>query len=284
MRPLLYCLVLLAAAGRVAAADATNDLPPKPWPPSPITDHFAARAGWFQGSVDTRGRVDDPATGAPGTSFSAETDFKQSDAMHQLAVELVFRLRDRGRVRVDMWDLSRRGTASPTRIIDYGQYNQANNSAFTPADIVESQTDWRQIDVTWTYSFLRASRYELGAGFGVHLVQAEARARVSNRAQPVNEDFSGAGPFATVALDGTWRFARYWSLSARAQYFNLTVSSVSGMLGDYHGDVQYRWRPNLAFGIGYQSRQVQIEVSNSSPNGQMRMSISGPEAFVRACF
>jgi hypothetical protein len=272
-RSLLIC-ALLSTAGAAGAAE----LPATSWPASPITDHFAIRGGWIQASVDTRGRVDDPATAAAGTSFSAEKDFKQSDAMHQLRVEMMFRLRDRGRLRVDMWDLSRKGTASPTLPINYGA------NTFTMTDVVHSQTDWRQIDLTWTYSFLRASRYELGAGFGLHLVQAEAQAHVSNRAQPVNEDFSGAGPFATVALDGTWRIARRWALSGRAQYFNLTVGSVSGMLGDYHGDVQYRWRPNLAFGLGYQSSQAQLEVTNSNPNGRTRLKISGPEAFVRASF
>jgi hypothetical protein len=267
-------LGLLLVTGAACAAE----LPAKSWPSSPITDHFAIRGGWFQGGVDTQGRVDEPVTGAAGTPFSAETDFKQSDAMHQLRVEMLFRLRDRGRVRVNMWDLSRTGTATPTHPINYGA------NTFTTTDIVDSASDWRQIDVTWTYSFLRASSYELGAGFGLHLVQAEAQARVSNRAQPVHEDFSGAGPFATVALDGTWRFARRWALSARAQYFNLTVGSVSGMLGDYHGDVQYRWRRNLAFGLGYQAMQSELEVTNSSPNGRMRMHIAGPEVFIRASF
>jgi hypothetical protein len=273
IRTLTTCGLLLASGTALAAGQTATQ-----WPASPITDRFAIRGGWLQGSVDTRARVDDPATAAAGTEFSAEKDFNQTDAAHQLRVEMMFRLRDRGRVRVDMWDLSRKGTASPTVPISYGA-----NTFLTP-DVVQSQTDWRQIDVTWTYSFLRASRYELGAGFGLHLVQAEAQARVSNRTQPIREDFSGAGPFATVALDGTWRIARYWALSGRAQYFNLTVGSVSGMLGDYHGDIQYRWRPNLAFGVGYQSTQVQIEVTNSNPNGQMHMRIAGPEAFVRASF
>lgn len=273
IRKLFPCALLFAAGAACADAPAA-----KAWPASPITDQFAIRGGWMQGSVATLGRVDHPATNAAGTEFSAEKDFNQSDAAHQLRVELMFRLRERGRVRVDMWDLSRRGTASPATPIVYGA------NTFLAPDVVRTQTDWRQIDVTWTYSFLRASRYELGAGLGLHLVQAEGQARVSNRAQPVHEDFSGAGPFATVALDGTWRFARRWSLSARAQYFNLTVGSVSGMLGDYHGDIQYRWRRNVSFGLGYQSTQVQIEVTDSNPNGRMQMDIKGPEAFIRASF
>ncbi len=272
IRILSICTLLLAAGAAYGESGA-----PRAWPASPISDHFAIRGGWFQGSVDTQGRVD-PAATTPGTPFSAEEDFNQSDAMKQLRVELMFRLRERGRLRVDMWDLSRKGTASPATPIVYGA------NAFLAPDVVQSQTDWRQIDITWTYSFLRASRYELGAGLGLHLVQAEAQARVNNRAQPVREDFSGASPFATLALDGTWRFARRWSLSARAQYFNLTVGSVSGMLGDYHADIQYRWRRNLAVGLGYQSTQARIEVTDEDPNGLMRLRIAGPEAFVRVSF
>jgi hypothetical protein len=273
IRILIGCALGLVAGTTMAASKDSAA-----WPASPITDRLAIRGGWMQGSVTTRGRVDDPLTGAPGTEFSAEQDFNQPDEARQLRVELMFRLRERGRVRVDMWDLSRKGTASPAVPIEYGAHS------FVATDVVESQTDWRQINITWTYSFLRASRYELGAGVGLHLVQAEGQARVRNRALPVREDFNGAGPFATLALDGTWRFARRWSLSGRAQYFKLKVGSVSGMLGDYHGDIQYRWRPNVALGLGFQSTQVRIEVMDSHPNGLMRMGIAGPELFVRASF
>jgi hypothetical protein len=195
---------------------------------------------------------------------------------------MMFRMRDRNRLRVDMWELNRNSVTSPTTNITYG------GNTFTPADSVRSRFDWRQIDFTYTYSLLRGERYELGLGLGVHLLQAEAEAQVSaspSRPTAVDEDFSGAGPFATIAMDGSWRITRRFAFSARGQYLRLHVSSLTASLNDYHADVQYRWRPNLALGLGYQSSQTRLEVANKSTNnGFMRLDLKGPELFLRASF
>jgi hypothetical protein len=273
MRQFVFSAALLAAAAAAQAQQA-----PAPEPASPITDHFAFRASALLGSVTTDGRVDDPAAPTGGTPFSLENDFGLSPHARQARAEFVFRLRQRGRLRVDLWDLTRTATAKPPITVVYG------GQTFTPTDTVNSEFNWRQIDLTWTYSFLHRTRYELGAGLGLHLLEAEANANATLATGPVSEKFSGAGPFVTVALDGAWRFTRRFSFSARGQYLNLTVSSVKGLLGDYHADVQFRWRPNLAFGLGYQSTHTRLEVSNNNPNGLMDLSTRGPELFVRASF
>ena len=166
--------------------------------------------------------------------------------------------------------------STPTSDIVYGDI------VLTTADVVDSSFDWRQIDVTYTYSFLRGRRYELGAGIGAHGIQGESVERVWARA--VHESFTGAGPFATLALDGTWLITERFSFNARAQYMSLNFNSNSGSLGDYHADVQYRWLPNIAFGIGYQSTHARVEVRDSNPNGEMQLDIHGGELFVRASF
>jgi hypothetical protein len=273
MRPSLLAAALLAACTLVQAQP-----PPAPEPASPITDHFALRASGFFGTVKTAGRVDDPASAAPGTPFSLENDFKLCSCVRQARAEFMFRLRERGRLRVDLWELTRTGSAFPPTTIVY------NTHTFTPSDRVNSEFNWRQADFTYTYSFLRKRRVELGAGLGLHLIEAQASADATLPTGPVKERFSGAGPFVTVALDGTWRITPRFAFSARAQYLKLTVSGVKGSLGDYHGDLQFRWRPNLAFGLGYQSTKSRLDVSNNNPNGFMDLATHGPELFVRASF
>jgi hypothetical protein len=268
-------LLVFAALCAVGAASAAQDAPPAE-PASPITDHFALRADAFFGTVQTQGRIDNTTTQAPGTLFSAEEDFHLSPRARQVRAEFMFRLRERNRLRVDMWELTRTAVSSPTRTINYG------SSSFTPADLVASRFDWRQIDFTYTYSFLRRSRFELGAGLGLHLLQAEAEASVAARG--LHEDLSGSGPFATLALDGSWRISRRFAISARGQYFSAKANSITGGLGDYHADLQFRWRPNLAFGLGYERTQTQLDVSNSNPSGLLRVDTRGPELFVRASF
>lgn len=273
MRQLLLSATLLAAAMAVGAQE-----PAPPEPASPITDHFAFRAGVYFGTAATDGRVDDPTAPTPGTPFSLENDFKLSPKAHQARAEFMFRLRERGRLRVDLWELNRTGTASPTTTVVYGGHT------FTPTDVVNSEFNWTQVDLTWTYSFLKRRRFELGAGLGLHLLEAEANANATQPTGPVSERFSGAGPFVTLALDGTWRITRRFAFSARGQYFKLTVSSVKGSLADYHGDLQFRWRPNLAFGLGYQSTKTRLDVTNNNPNGTMQLGTHGPELFARASF
>ena len=274
------CLIaaLWSVSALALAQQSPLDPPPRvpPPPASPITDHFSVSAGALIGSVSTDGHVDDPNSATPGTQISLEQDLGLTPDVHQGRVEFIFRLRERNRVRVDMWEVNRSAVATPSSDIVYG------NIVLTPADQVDSTFDWRQIDVTWTYSVLRGARYELGVGLGAHAIQGESDERVWARG--LHESFTGAGPFATVALDGTWLISKRFSCNARAQYLSLNINSNSGALGDYHADVQFRWRPNLAFGIGYESTHARVEVRNSNPNGDMTFDTHGAELFVRASF
>lgn len=275
--PWLLLATLAVAATARASVDSTLDVPADPLlgtPPSPITDHFALRVDQFQGSVRTDGHVDDPSLATSGTPFSAETDLHLTPRARQLRAELLFRLRTRNQLRVDMWELNRQGTAMPSFPINYG------GNTFQVSDVVNTRLDWRQIDFTYTYSFIRNSSFELAAGVGLHLLQTEAEARVL--ARRVREDFSASGPFPTLALDSTWRISRRFALETRAQYLKLTVSSVSGSLADYSANFQFRWQPNLAVGLGYRTQQVHILVTNNNPNGQLDLNLKGPLLFVRA--
>jgi len=267
----LVAATLTAHASQPAASTA----PAPAWPPSPITDHLALDGIFFYGHVSTTGTFNANA-GTPGTPFSAEQDLGLTDRAVQPQIELMARLENRWRFRFDFLDLRRQGNAVPTEDIQFG------NQLYVAGLPVQSEIDWRQTDFTYTYSFLRNSRFELGAGLGIHLIQTEATASSPN--SPERSDYSAAGPFATIALDGTWRIARHWSFNARGQYFRVAVKTGNGALGVYHADVQYRWRPNLALGLGYQYELVELQVEHSNPNelnGSVRLKITAPEFFVR---
>jgi hypothetical protein len=245
---------------------------------SPITDHFALRADFSWGRVSSRAQFNTPAV--TGTPFSAEQDLGLSPLSYQWRMELIFRMRTRNRLRVNFLDLPRqalRQVSTPLTIagLRYGGPSPLDNP-------VQSSFDWRQMDITYTYSFLQGERYELGAGLGVHFVEAMAMVQIPNTAQ--QSQFSGSGPFATIALDGTFRIARQWSLNARGQYLHLGLSSASGSLGIYHADLQYRPLRNLAVGLGYEYQDAQLHQTDGNPSGTMQFDIKGPEAFVRLSF
>ena len=270
MRRICYFTVLMTAAA-VAGAQ-----PPAEPPASPITDHFAARVSYLHGTATTTGWVTDPNAPIEGSPISMEDDFHMSPDVHQGRVEFIFRMRKRHRLRVDMWELNRSSTFHPTSGLIFGDVT------IVPSDLVKAEFNWRQTDFTYTYSVLQHKRFELGVGLGMHLIQADTEVRVYARG--AHETFEGAGPFGTVAVDGTFLITDRFSFNARAQYMSLNLHNTEGALGDYHADVQFRWKPNLAFGLGYQSTQARITVTNSDPNGNMNFGIRGAELFVRASF
>lgn len=244
--------------------------------PSPIADHFAVRASFISGSVSTLAQVNDTAAGVAGTQFSAESDFGLPRRSAQGRAEFLFRLHNRGRLRVSALDLSREGTAQINRVVRYG------DQTFQVNERVKTTFDWRGFDLTWLFSFIRNDRFELGTGIGMHFIQAETSAAVAARG--VRESFDGSGPFATLAVDSTWRITRRFSLNARAQTFEVTASSISAKLFDWHADVQFRFHRNVALGAGYQSNYVQLDIADRDPGGSMRFDVAGPELFLRASF
>ena len=118
---------------------------------------------------------------------------------------------------------------------------------------------------------------------GAHLIEAYATAEVPST--PNRTEFSGAGAFGTVALDGTWAISQRFAWTARAQYLSATVHGISGALGDYHTDLQYRWARNFEIGLGYEEIRAQLSVQRSSTTpGGFTLSVKGPELFLRASF
>jgi hypothetical protein len=273
---LLPGMLTVAAAAADGDAVAGRNSPPAASTPSPITDRFAIQAAWWRASASTDARIDNTAGITTGTPFSAEQDLGLPDSLSRAHVEIMVRLKQRGKLRFDMLDLARKGSVVLTRTIRYG------GQTYVPGERVNSRFDWRALNFTWTYELLHNDRFEAGLGLGLHLIQAEAVASVPTRAS--RESFDGAGPFATIAGDAALRITRRFALTARAQTFRLTVSDTTGMLADYHADLQFRWRPNLAFGLGYQSNRIELDAPNENPGGNMQFDVSGPELFLRASF
>jgi hypothetical protein len=259
------------------SAHAQEYLSPPPQNPSPITDHMAFRAIYYFGKVSTEARFD-PSQTVPGTSFSAERDLGLTDRADQFNAEAMFRFEERNRLRVSFLDLRRGGDTTLDQDIQYG------NQLFLKGEEVKSELDYRQFDLTYTYSFLRSKWYELGAGLGVLLLEAETSADVPNT--PKIATFSGvvAVPFVAPAIDGTILLDRHWSFNARGEWFRVSINATNGLLDDFHTDLQYRWRSALAFGAGFQWHHVSLHLAKTNPPGDVRLSVNGPEVFLRASF
>src|SRR5579862_6970910 len=111
---------LVAATLTAHASQPADPAAPAPvWTPSPITDHLAFEGIFYYGHVSTTGTFNSN-TGTPGTPFSAEQDLGLTNRAVQPRFELMARLENRGRLRLDFLDLRRSGNAIPTQNIQFG--------------------------------------------------------------------------------------------------------------------------------------------------------------------
>jgi hypothetical protein len=284
---LTAALLALQAVPAHAERDPVSGAPIKPdkhrMTPSPITDRFAVEGIFFNPAVSTNLRVDtqSPGFGVPGTMgtpVSGERDFGLDSRIPQGRIEIIFRLRQNNRLRVDYFATNRSGDHVINRTILFG------NETFVANDRVTSDLDWRQFALTYTYSLFRNDYVEAGVGVGVHFVEADARGAVN--ARQLRQEVSGSGAFPTIPLDVTWRIWHGLALSARGQYFHASVNNFDGSITEYHGDLQWRWRryPNFSLGAGYTIMRSSLDINDTNFPGSFRLNVRGPEGFFKVSF
>jgi hypothetical protein len=288
LAPAATLFVLNAVAG-VTLAQEAGDSPRSPPPrellqppkkglqASPITDRFALRLSYFQPGIDTFLRLDRSDTGRAGTNLNVENDLGLDDSANMFRAEMIIRLRERNRLRVDYFKTTRYGDKVLNQTINFG------DQTFQIADRAQTSLDYRALGLTYTRSVLYFDRFELGVGLGISLLEGHAKGEVV--ARNIREKEDGVAPYPTLALDTTWRISKRWSLNARAQTFTAHLTDFTGSLSDYHGDIQYRWRRNFAFGLGYTSLRIRAESTDTgNMPGKFNQDIEGPEIFIRASF
>jgi hypothetical protein len=260
-----------------AAAGTQRELlqPPKMTIASPITDRFAVRGLFYMPDIVTSIRYDSSA-GAPGTLVSGENTLGLQDQLKQASVDMMFRIGERHRIHADFYKMTRSGDQVVSQPIFFG------DDVFLVNDRVLSSMDLRKLGITYTYSFLRREKWEVGAGLALHLLQLEGTLDAPSRF--VRESLDTAGPFATIALDATWRVTRRFSLNLTNSYLGGSIGDVEGGYHSWHGDIQFRARPNLTFGAGYTQTRFKIDSTDPEFAGYFYLQHAGPQAFVRVSF
>jgi hypothetical protein len=275
--------VLLATQAMPALADrdpySGAPLPPgKHEPASPITDHFYIRAAYYAPRYTTNFRVD-PSFAPPGTigtPVNGENELGLPQRKQQGRVDFMFRLRDRNKVRVDYFESNRSGSKVLANDVVFG------NDTFPAGQLTQTTFELKQFDITYTYSFIRNSRFEVGSGLGIYFLQLDVIGQVP--AQSLRQEVTAATPFPALPLDLTWVMSSRWAATAYAAFLKVNHHDLSGRYWDTHADVQYRWLNNFAVGAGYASIRTDLTRQGGSFPGVVNMTISGPEAFVRFSF
>ena len=271
----LLALSTAAVASEPADAPATQRellQPPKMRVASPITDRLAVNIRFYMPTIATDVRYD-ATNGTLGTPLTGEGTLGLQDQLKQASMDLQFRMLDRHRIRAQFYKQTRSGDVVLNQQVRFG------DDVYLVNDRVVSKMDLRKLDLAYTYSFLRREKIELSAGLAIHLLQAQGT--LDAPARFVSENLDVAGPFATLAFDGTWRFTKRFSLNAQANYLKGHVDTVRGSYTAWNADVQFRVRPNFTLGAGYSATRFFLDSSDPTDSGLFRFDYKGPQAFIR---
>jgi len=275
--------VLLAIPAMPALADrdpySGAPLPPsKHEPASPITDHFYIRAAYYAPKFNTDFRVD-PSNAPPGTTgtpVNGENDLGLPHRQQKGRVDFMFRLRERNKVRVDYYETDRSGSQVLANDIVFG------NETFPAGQLTQTTFNLQQFDITYTYSFIRNSRFEVGSGLAAYFLQIDVIGQVP--AQNLRQEVTGASPFPALPLDLTWVMSSRWAATAQAAYLRINHHNRGGWYQDSRADIQYRWVNNFTVGAGYASIRADVHNTGGNFPGVVNMTIRGPQVFVRFSF
>jgi hypothetical protein len=192
-------------------------------------------------------------------------------------MEFNIRTAERSNVRIDYFKLNRFAEVTLAEPIDFGDFSVAAGNNF------RSKLDWRTLSITYTFSIYKGERVEFGYGLGAHIFEMKAEGGEPGTLN--NDEDSQAGIFPTAAVNFAWRISRRWAFTARHNQLKLIGDdSADGKYQDSHADVQFRWRPNLAFGLGYSRLRIDLDVRDVDEPFLFDMEAVGPELFFRASF
>ncbi len=278
---LVLAVVVLGATARGNAGEAAPQpqrpllQPPVLEVPSPITDRFAIRAVYFRAAIVTDIRYDDSA-GNQGSQFGAARELGMPEAMNQGWLDLTFRLTPRNRIQAEFYKLTRKGDRIIDKDISFG------DDDYAAGERIVSRMDLRTLGITYLFSALRGEQVELAAGLGIHLLQLEGSLEAPARFE--SEQLDAAGPFPSLAIDGTWRFTRRFSINGTAHYLTVHTSDADGDYLSWRANLQYRGWRNLAIGLGYAGTRYKMDSTHPGNSGYLNLQYSGPEVFARVSF
>jgi hypothetical protein len=263
----LLLLALLASTPALAR-------PYVPPPDNLLDDRFTLQAGFIYSSNETNLRSDSTAS-TVGTNINAENLLGLPHKKLTGFGELMFRMKQRHRIRLsDYWlPLDRHGRVVLQNAINF------KDTTYNAGDSVYSSLKIRSLALSYTYSFIKNERMELGASLGFDVIGFDASVSVPARLRTEFAQRSSAAPFA--GLDGTVRISGRFYAEARYQYVKGTVSKVAASLKSYDASLLYRWTPNVTLGAGYIGYSADVNVGTVGDSGHYSLSSRGPQLFVR---
>lgn len=239
-------LLTLMATGLAAAADVPNV-----WM---HYDRSSVHIGTYIANFDTDMLLASDLTGT-GTPVNAEDDFGLDDSTTNILLHFDRRFRDRHRVDIAIYDLSRDGAGTVEREIDFGDITIPIG-----AD-VDSTFDYHVGKLTYSYSIRQTDAIDLALAAGVYV--ADYDVDVINLENGDREGEDGFSPFPLVGLRGSYLFSPRLIGNAYIEYLKVNTNDTDATYIDTTVSLEYRLRDRFGVGAAYNFVNIDGEDKDS---------------------
>jgi hypothetical protein len=242
---------------------------------SELDDRFSISLGAFITDRDTDTQLNSATLGA-GTNIDFESDLGLDASDTVVRLDGHYRFAQKHRANFSVFDLSRDSSAAIQRDIQYG------DEIFLLDTVVNANFDLRIYKLTYTYSVMQRDRGYLGVSIGAHI--ADSTIGLSEQSLGQAEISSITAPLPVLGLRGAYEFTDRLTLIASGEFFVVEFDNVDGSLVDLYLGLDYQIIEHLAFGLGYNRVDFDVDATKSDFSGSLDWRYSGALLFLKFDF
>ncbi len=245
-----------------------------------LTDKFQADAGLFFPSKNVKIGVDGSVKNAD-IDFGKDLDLNERETT--LFLNFDWRFSKKWKLGVEYFSIRTANKAELKEDIVFGDIT------FDKGTNIRGGFGIDMYRVFVGRSFSRGLKHEFGAGLGIHGLQTSAFVEGDVLTSKGDLEFERRSVSALIPLPnlGAWYYYTpntKWALTARLDWFGITVGEYSGSLWNIAPGVKYQIFKNFGVGVDYRYFIVKADVNKSNWNGNFNMTFQGPLFVVHASF
>jgi len=240
---------------------------------------FSFRAGFYNISANTRIRLD-ALGGLIGTTIDLEDDLDLDENKSTYYLSFGWRVSGRHFLEFEYFNLDRRGTATLTAEIEFG------DEVFDIGAEVKSFFDTDVTRVSYAYLLKDSDKFAFALSAGLHITDLNTGITEINSqfAQDTVAVAAVTAPLPVVGLTAAWKMSDKWFMYGRLQIFRLTFDDFSGRLDHVSVKLEYNMFEHVGVGLGYDFFAMGVDVDRKLWNGDVTFSFKGPILYLKGQF
>ena len=218
-----------------------------------------------------------------GTHIDLQDDLGMDDSDTLPSLGITWRLSERNRFMFEYFEVGTAGSHVLERAIEWEELD------FSIGTKVKGNIDLGVLRAFYGYSFVKDEVKELGAGLGLHYLDADMsiRGNAFINETPVFNVERGVDDWAVlpnIGIYGNYAFSDKWVLLGRVDWISASIDKYQGGLWNVEAAIQYQLFRNFGLGLSYRYVAFDIEVDESDRDWGADVDFGGPLAFFTVNF